>query len=186
LNPPQSPEIDLNTAPSALAESDPFRNKVFNFSPEGIPSLKLPRKYELACHIFQTLGGGGPWHWLKNKWHLERWEKELISLPGDPFEFLYFLTHSQTMLEAMISFRQIAESSSEKGIFYLIGRRPWAEFIAKQSESFTQRGKPEMIPGFCQILRLDQALVTSLFNSQKWEEIIHYILEQRKKHLSVN
>jgi len=177
LNPPPSPEIDLSLAPGELSESDPFRNKIFNFS---------PRKYELACSIFQTLGAGGPWHWLKNRWQLERWEKELISMPGDPFEFLFFLTHSQTMIQAMLSFKKIAISSSENGICYLLGRKPWSEFIAKQTESFILRGNPEMIPGFCQILRLDEATVSSLYHSQKWEELIDYILHEREKLLAIS
>lgn len=185
-NPPQNPEIDLNIDPCALKNGDLFRNKVFTFSADGAPSLQLPRKYELACSIFQTLGGGGPWHWLKNKWQLESWEKELISMPGDPFEFLFFLTHSQKMVETMLSFKKIAISSSESGICYLIGRKPWSEFIAKQTESFILRGKPEMIPGFCQILRLNEATVSSFYQAQKWEELILYVLEEREKLLAIN
>ncbi|MBS0630147.1 MAG: hypothetical protein JSS30_08020 [Verrucomicrobia bacterium] len=180
---PETPEIDRAID---LSQGDPFCNKIFSFSQDGFPSLRAPRKYELACKIFQTLGAGGPIHWLRNKWQLERWEKEILNMPGDPFEFLYFLTESKTMTEAMISFKKIALSSSERGLCYLVGRRPWAEFIGKQSESFSLRGSAEMISGFCQLLKLDPSIVSSHFKAKKWEELIEYVLDQRKNHFLIN
>lgn len=181
--PPPPPQLTL---PSSLPPDDPFGKMVFSLTPAGALTFRSPRKYELASNIFQTLGAGGPLYWLRHRQQLETWEKELVSMPGDPFEFLFFLTHNQTMARSILSFKKIAESSSKMGLCYLIGRHPWKIFLGKQTESFALRGRPEMIPGFCLSLSLDQPLVTSLFEAKKWEDLIHYVLKARKKHLSIS
>jgi len=180
--PPKSPEIKL---PENLQRDDPFIQHLFVFSSEGVPNLRSTRKYEVACHIFQTLGTGGPLHWLRHKWQLEKWEKEVIDSPGDPFEFLYFLTHTLAMTQSMHSFEKIAKSSTKGGICYLVGRKPWDEFLAKQSESFTLRGKEEMIPGFCQLLKLDEEKVSTWFKERDWKALILHTLKKRKNYFDI-
>lgn len=185
ISPPPliKPQID----PSDLPSSDPFRNTVFNFDSTGKAVIRNEQKSLLACNIFKTLGTGGPWNWYWNRSQLVKWQKELEKFPLNPFEFLYFLFHDQEMSSLMASFKEHGSTATATMVCALIGRKnPWNEFIDQESRSFAAHGSIEMIPGFCKLLQLNQTNIVTLFNDQKWEELVHYILEERKKHFSIS
>lgn len=149
------------------------------------PFINKIEKFQLACNIFKTLGAGGPWHWYWNRSQLIQWQTELEKFPPNPFEFLYFLFHDQEMTASMVSFKEQATTSTATMVCALIGRKnPWDEFIDHESRSFAEHGSPEMIPGFCTLLKLDQSIVSTFFNNKKWSELILYLLEERKKYFN--
>lgn len=149
--------------------------------PPTAPSFSK-RRYELTCNIFQTLGAGGPWHWYKHRTELVEWQKELESLAGDPFEFFYFLFHTEEMAQSTARFKVHASSSTATVVCALVGRQnPWEEFIAKQSNSLALRGSLDKIPHFCNLLKLNKENVTSLFINKQWRELILFIFESCSK-----
>lgn len=161
------PEID----PSIIGSSDPFYRVVFASNKK----LKNDRAYKLVCKLFDILGEGGVYHWSVNLGTINQLKEDILEHDIHPLESLYVLFHNREIAKLACHFIDNAP-------FWIKGR-----FLKEHALEFKGTNKPikPLVSGYCKLMLLDETHVQKLVNAKKWQELIQYSYETRKKHFNL-
>lgn len=172
------PEID----PSLLSTYDPFRCLLFN---ENL-CFCSPDAFAKTTELFSFLGSRSYWSWIGNARYLAKMEQETKALITHPLQFLYYLLLNRELTACTLNFKSEA-IRGESLLKLKSGRNPWQDFILQQAAGFDHHRSDlhQHLPGFCQLLSLDQERIEEFARDEDWEGLIEFSLESRKSHFKI-
>ena len=168
--------------PNILAKNDPFRRLVF--APDG--SFLSQEAFDKTSILFHFLGTTSYFTWIAKALWLKQQEKEVRSLLSHPLQFLYYLFCNREKTLYIVHLEK--EALRGKWLLQLkTGRNPWEEFLTQEAQSMgTHKNHPNLLPGFCKALCLNEKKAIELAKAKKWRELLLFIYEERKAHFHLS